>query len=430
MRNLVYLLIIGIFLLEGCGEAPKEQVFVEEPFVGGKHVYTADVSTMKRVISSQGISISNREIFGYKAYTIPYTTSDYKGKEVNITGLLVVPTDLNEKLKEEGLSIVSYGHGTIFRYWDRPSMEAEYDPIAAAVSFSSVGGFATLITDYIGYDEDSAFASPHCDNVVENVCVSNVYYDENINYHPYLLKDTLAKNSIDLIKVVKKIAAKNGIKLNNKLFVSGYSEGGFVAMGTLQKLEENNVSVVATAPMDGPYDLLAMSKIALDVNQTKYSGYTPALTLSTLNAYTKKYEQNISKILNLDQVDVEELLLGTKSEEEINLAITQLTDTLFRPSFLEEYKNNSEHWLKVAFRENSVNHWKPKSPIKLIHCQGDDTIPFAISENALVNLSDGGAVDISLSVPDESMNKKLTHRECFYPALEEAVDWFIEQRDK
>ncbi|HXR92928.1 MAG TPA: hypothetical protein VN750_21885, partial [Steroidobacteraceae bacterium] len=43
-----------------------------------------------------------------------------------------------------------------------------------------------------------------------------------------------------------------------KLFVTGYSQGGFVSMATLQALEEQGRPATAGAPMSGPYAMLAM----------------------------------------------------------------------------------------------------------------------------------------------------------------------------
>ena len=116
--------------------------------------------------------------------------------------------------------MVSDDHGTIFANKKAPSVIASDtgSPSGSAIIITSIGGFATLKPDYIGFG------------------------DSKEHYYPYVLKDSLANSTVDFIKKVKVFAKDNNITLNNQLFLTGYSEGGYASMATLKKIEEEQLT--------------------------------------------------------------------------------------------------------------------------------------------------------------------------------------------
>jgi hypothetical protein len=77
---------------------------------------------------------------------------------------------------------------------------------------------------------------------------------------------------------------------NGKLFVTGYSEGGHVAMATQRALQESGAPVTAAAPLSGPYALEAFGDAIffgdVDLGSTEF---TPLLTTSYQKAYGNIY---------------------------------------------------------------------------------------------------------------------------------------------
>ena len=163
--------------------------------------------------------------------------------------------------------MVSDDHGTIFANAEAPSVNAKNigTPAGSSVILTSLGGFATLQPDYIGFG------------------------DSNSHYHPFILKDSLANSTVDFIKQVKKFAVDNNITLNSQLFLTGYSEGGYASLATLKKIEEEDIglSVTMAAPMAGPYALKTMADVVL--SQPKLS--VPSFMANVGYAYAKAYSQ-------------------------------------------------------------------------------------------------------------------------------------------
>jgi len=403
--------VLSCVLLVGCGSGSSSS---SSEIVGGKLLLEVSSKDMKDKLLSQGWDISSLKVYGYKAYKVSYISKDEKDMNVNASGLFVVPTNLGEKIEEDGLAMVSYGHGTIVLNDDAPSVfsQKKHTLPSSAIIFSSLGGFATLEVDYIGYGDSMG------------------------HYHPYVMKKSLANSSIDFIDAVKKFAKRNHIKLNKKLFVTGYSEGGYTAMATLQKLEEKGIDVIAAAPLAGAYDLNYEAKVALGLLDEKLVGFSSIyFALSTL-AYSKAYDKNISSIINTPYVqEIEILLDGKHTFKQIKEALPSEAfgeNGLLKSSFVEDYQSNENNWFKNALKENSVDDWKPKTPLHIVHCQGDDQVAYAIAENTYHKMISNGSTDIELITPDgqEADNKKWNHGACYFPSLKLTTLWFVEMRDR
>jgi len=414
MRNIIKTLAIitPLLFIVGCGSSSKSS---KDSSIKGELLLEVNATAMRSKLLSNGWPIEEYDVYGYRAYKISYVTKDEKDREVDVSGLLVVPTELPDKIKEKGLSIVSSQHGTIVENLNAPSeyvkkyQELDFE----SVVFSTLGGFATLQADYIGYGDSLSHT------------------------HPYQMKKSMAKSAIDLIDATKIFAKKNGIALNEKLFVTGYSEGGYGAMATVQKLEEMNRTVVASAPTAGSYDLNYGAKSSFGlIEDENLTGFSFNYYILTTLAYTEVYDKNISTIINAPyDSKIVTLLDGKHSFEEVDKLLPKEVygeNGLFRADFAEEYKRNSENWFKKALRENSVYDWTPKSPMHIVHCQGDDEVPYAIAKNTYEKMLENGAEDVELVTPDidEPNDKKWDHGECGFPATANTAFWFVEMRDR
>jgi len=355
--NGFWLLVIAI-IVSGCqGDLSQP----DNPKVeGGEIVVNFSADLMKQTLIDKGYADENTTVFGYTAYKISYTTSDESGAEVEASGLMVVPTGLPEAVTTKvGLSLVSDDHGTIFADREAPTVIADSQsiPSGSAIILTAMAGFVTLQPDYIGFG------------------------DSKSHYHPFILRKSLATSTIDFIKAAKIFAIKNSIKLNGQLFLTGYSEGGYAAMATLQKIEgDGELNVTLTAPMAGPYALDPMAMSVLHTDKLS----VPSFMANIGYAYAKAYEHSISDIINEPYASMlEGLFDGDKNRSEIDPRLTQLTtgtDGLFVQDFVTDFFANPDNWFKKAVVENNLHTWVPKTSVRLVHCMGDDVIPYSISQ--------------------------------------------------
>ncbi len=407
-----FVLAVSVLLFVGCGSLDKPS---NEKVVGGKVVVDLDGDSIKASLIAAGTPgvDEGTTVYGYKAYKIPYTTTNEEGDSVEVSGLMVVPTGLPDIVYSTlGLSLVSDDHSTIFANRDAPTeiASAANAPDGSPIILTSLGGFVTLQPDYIGFG------------------------DSNDHYHPFILQESLANASIDFIKAAQIFASNNDINLNGQLFLTGYSEGGYAAMATLKKIEETNTGLAVTmaAPMAGPY---TVEGLAIEVlNQPTLS--VPSFMAYIGYAYGLAYDKEISTIVNEPYAsELETLFNGDLNRTQIDPELTTVTtgdDGLFVQEFVDDVTNlaNTEHWFRKAAKANDVYNWVPQTSVRLIHCEGDEVIPYAISENTFGFMTTFGAPDVEL-IPVEAeygLPPVVGHSACGSLAYGVATDRFAAKR--
>jgi hypothetical protein len=409
-KTIKMILMVSPLFFVACGDGLEQPS--NEVLKGGEVVVDFSAAAMKKSLLEKGIIDVNQTVFGYKAYKIPYTTTDEEGNEVKASGLFVIPPILHAQvIPLGGLSMVSDDHGTIFANKEAPSVIGDRTaiPDGSAILLTSIGGFATLQPDYIGFGDSSS------------------------HYHPFVLKDSLANATVDFIKQVKIFSAENNITLNNQLFLTGYSEGGYAAMATLKKIEEEKITdltLTMAAPMAGPY---AVKLIADGVLSQPKLG-VPSFMANVGYAYAKANNQEIETVINEPYASrLPTLFNGDLTGTEIDASLTRDTTGatgLFVPNFVINYFSDDNHWFKKAVTQNDVHTRKPVTPINLVHCEGDDVIPYAISQLTAATMGAMGATSVNL-VPVEStlgLDVNVTHAACGSLAYKVTTGIFAQMR--
>jgi acetyl esterase/lipase len=86
-------------------------------------------------------------------------------------------------------------------------------------------------------------------------------YDiSTLGYHPFLNAQQQSGEMMDILSAARTALPKTFAAAttdSGKLFISGYSEGGHVAMATQRAIEASGATVTGAAPLSGPYALEA-----------------------------------------------------------------------------------------------------------------------------------------------------------------------------
>ena len=423
-RGLILLSTIGIaMVMSGCGASVSGPD--NDDIKGGELVVDFPANLLKQSLVEKGMiePDSNITVFGYKGYLIEYDTTNEKGERVRASGLMVIPTasgldkegkEKLEYMKSKGFSIVSDDHGTIFENEHAPTVVASMQnvPDGSPILLTSLFGFVTLQPDYIGFGSSA---------------------DE---YHPYLLKHSSASATMDFIEAAKEFAKANKIPVNSQLFLTGYSEGGYVALATLEKMEEEGKSVTYAAPMAGPYMMDKMAQAVLSMDSVSH----PSFMADVAYAYSLTYNKSVSELIQSPYDSMLDTLYnGDLSIDEIDAALPhQMSGDggLFTDSAVNGVlSGNSDYWFYGALQLNSTAYWKTKTPTSFIQCMGDDVIPFTMSTGTVsVMQTYYGAENVSVLpveaaiTGDPNTELRLTHGECAVPAYYVAGSLFAEIR--
>lgn len=199
---------------------------------------------------------------GIDVYQVRYNTVDPTGTATTASGAMMIPTGADPAC-QGARPIVLYAHGTAAQRslnLADISTEDNLEGLLAAAMFTTQG-YILIAPNYTGYDT-SALA-----------------------YNPYLNADQESKDMIDALT-----AARSGLPTSvtdsGKLFVTGYSQGGHVAMATHKALQEAGQTITASAPMSGPY---AIAAFADAVFFGQVSRNTPLFLVFTSTGYQKAY---------------------------------------------------------------------------------------------------------------------------------------------
>jgi hypothetical protein len=156
------------------------------------------------------------------------------------------------------------------------------------------------------------------------------YDTSTLDYHPYLIADQQSKDMIDALTAARTalpLASATLTKDDGRLFITGYSQGGYVAMATHRAMQAAGMTVTAAAPLSGPYALAAFVDA---VFYGEVNGDAPISSTLLLTAYQKAYGN-----IYADPVDVFESQYATGIDS--LLPTTEVRSQLYAQGKLPEY---------------------------------------------------------------------------------------------
>ncbi len=184
----------------------------------------------KRMMAVYSSSAPEQLRSSLNLYKVTYRSRDVNGRNAVLSGLIIVPANGAPN------GLVIFNHGTTVYNNHMPSRFVGAangtEPETAMLAFAS-GGYAIAMPDYIGQGDHTG-GHPYPANVVNSFA------------------------GMDLIKPARAVGRRHNLAIGSSLYITGYSEGGGVAMVQVRELERSNDPmhrVTAAAPASGPYDL-------------------------------------------------------------------------------------------------------------------------------------------------------------------------------
>lgn len=346
------------------------------------------------VLEGINVRVSNQ----VEAWKIEYETVDPWGSKILASGSIFLPKTSSNK----ELPLLFYQHGTILVKTDAPSNNLEIESVLSGLNESLLGviaagnGYFTIMADYLGMGSGAGF-------------------------HPYIHARSQATAAIDLSTAA--IEQFPNLFINKKeSFLLGYSQGGHAAMALQREIETyhtNSYKIVAAAFGAGPYDLDGVMINDLLSGRPHpnpyYFGYI-------LKSYFETYDfpYSLNDVLRRPYDNLESVIDGENSSEVVNRYLPSIFIDALKKEFLDEFKSDMNHPLRLVIAQNNVLNWKPNSPIRLYHGTKDLNVLY---ENALVakrKLEANGADKIQIIEPIKNGN----HSTTVIPYLIDSLEWF------
>lgn len=281
-------------------------------------------------------------------YEVDYRTTWWDGSSIMASGLILLPRE-----PKVAIPLVAYGHGTRLqreRLWNMKGEEA-------ICAFFAADGYAVCMPDYLGLGRG----------------------ERNHLYHH---AQTEATCMIDMLSAMQELNQVVGIRENGQLFLSGYSQGGHVAMATHRYLQQNpqrGFKVTASAPMSGAYDLAGVQGDVIR-KPYEYPGYLPFLLFSYQEAYHILPDSSSYFKAPYDSL-IPPFFDGNHKLKELTTVMPPVPADVLRDELWEAFQKDPQNPLRMALAENTLIHWAPESPVLMCYCKSDEQVNY---RNALV----------------------------------------------
>jgi dipeptidyl aminopeptidase/acylaminoacyl peptidase len=301
---------------------------------------------------------------GVKVHRITYKTKNTDGKDITASGAIVLP------VSTQPASLVSIQHGTILSDEEAPSNFRPGTEAYVAGSLFSALGYIIVYPDYIGYGASRDVP------------------------HPYEHRESLATASLDMLRAAREFLKKQpDVKWDERLYISGYSEGGFATLALQQKLEQQasgEFNLRASSVGAGAYDKTATMKYLVS---TPTSGVASrnSLYLWVLLTYDRLYGLNRPASYYLKEPWATQVQQKGK-DAVINVSLHEAITDAFRAAV----QNGTDKAFVDAVADNNVYDWKPATPTRLYHGDADKLVFFFNSQNAFDSMKKRGASNVTL----------------------------------
>lgn len=310
--------------------------------------------------------------YGISAYRLVYKTKNWDGTPINASGLLLIPATSNP------VPMISQQHGTVFDDAQSPS---NFGPNSEAYLFGTIyssDGFIIACPDYIGFGESKDLI------------------------HPYEHRASIAQASLDMLRASREyINANAAIKWDSRLYLAGYSEGGYATMALYKKMQDE-------VPTE--FNLRAVSAGAGAHHKTAFM-YALLTQPSSANVEWNRgylwvlltYNQIYGTLRRpLEYYFKEPYLTDIKANHELatlNVSFDQVLTNTFKTSIL----NGTDTAFLSALADNDVYNWKPLTPLLLVHGTADQRVYFLNSLNARnAMVAQGSTVVTLLPLPGKT----------------------------
>jgi hypothetical protein len=240
----------------------------------------------------QLIELAGTPACGVDFYYIKYWTVGPDGSAQLASAALMVPTGTAAPCTGPR-PIVLYAHGT--------TTDSAYNIADISDSANSANSESAMIATVFAAQGDIVVAPNY------------LGYDiSTLGYHPYLDGAANASDMMDALAAAR-MALRSTFTPNTsddgKLYVTGYSEGGYVAMATVKAMQAADDVVTASAPSSGPYALEAFgdaiffgqvdigSTVFAPLTSTSYQHVYDNVYTQTSDVYSPTYASGIDTLL-------------------------------------------------------------------------------------------------------------------------------------
>jgi pimeloyl-ACP methyl ester carboxylesterase len=324
-----------------------------------------------------------------KLYRVTYSSviPERANRPTVATGLLAIPDTAGTIFP-----MVSYQHGTVYGKHEVPSFPEQSPETQLMIAQFAGQGYILIGSDYFGMGQS---AEPE----------------------GYMVKGSHQQASYDMLMASRAVLAHLQRKTSD-LFLAGWSQGGFVTMAFLEKLENAKVAVKATATASAPVDVFVALNGFLNFPRKNDAPWVTTLFILSSFAFENYYAVPglARSVINDDYYDVSR---KAYEKQPINAADipTDLHKLIRKEYFNPQFFAESAYGKLVAAAQ--AYRWVIQTPVRNYFGQSDEVISDGLGQLAMNYQRAIGNQNVE-AIPTGST----THRGTFARAVPQWKTWF------
>lgn len=402
------LLLCSALVLQGCNSsddanktanAPKQMTYVGSTVYDALTAFPEDETeepsdSAKLFASVKGAVVASGgtgELCDVTINRMSFDTVGGAGEAASTSGVMMVPKGDSE-LCSGKRPVVLYAHGTntdtaydLSQFVLNPTNPAASEAVLLLASYASQG-YVVVAPNYAGYA------------------------DSDLGYHPYLNEVQQSTEMMDALDHARKYADILGVELSSDLFVTGASQGGYVAMATHKALQAKGELVTASMAVSGPYAIL-------DFVDTVFAGYVSGgattfapMYLTSLDraydlydepsdVYAEQYAEIADNALprpgGFDESGLPEYQLfsgtppaGANALHMAGFGDDHLITDSFRTAYVTDAVTNPSNPVfapRAAVKEADLRNWSPTSPLLMCGASTDPVVYHAQNSDVMAS---------------------------------------------
>jgi pimeloyl-ACP methyl ester carboxylesterase len=362
-RTALFILFLSSTISSCDSDSPEPEI-VPEVLVDADMIASKSKEDIASFVKTTGLPFPASEIkYDVSVYRITYKTT-FKDAAIVASALVMLPDT------QDDLAMLSFQHGTIAANSEAPSLTSSSASIMNFYGAMATVGFVGVAPDLIGFGASSSIL------------------------HPYYIEKPTADAITDCLKAARELALVNGRRFNGRLFLAGYSQGGYATMAAHKSIEQNgleNFDLIASFPSSGGYDVKGVQ--AYFFKQTTYS--EPFYIAYVAQAYKTHlgWTQPLTDLFNEPYASkIPGLFNGQNTSGQINTALTTNISDLIQADILVKIDTDPKYdYINDAFEENSLTDWTPKIKMYMYHGDLDITVPYQNSVDVYNKFIQNGA---------------------------------------
>jgi acetyl esterase/lipase len=330
-------------------------------------------------------------------YSVKYNTVGGAGEATDASAAIIVPSGAGPSCGGSR-PVLLYAHGTnTDKTYDMTRLADNTEARLVAAMYAAQG-FIVVAPNYAGYAGSS------------------------LSYFPYLDAAQQSADMIDALRAARASFAAIGAADSGKLFVTGYSQGGHVALATLramQALGAAEFKPAAVAGLSGPYALIQFGDSVFGgAPRQGVTAFLPLLIAGgqhagagIYGAASEIYEAPYAA--GIEAGTIKSLPVALFGRDSLPQAAgfgqyfgdDHLIKSGYRAAYLADLAAHPcdlnpaapldcapQHALRQLFRKNDLRSFTPAAPLMLCGGNADPTVPYQNTVSALAYFrANGGA---------------------------------------